>query len=90
MLLPDKLLMANRERYLLATFRLKRIPVTLLLSLWPVSFFGRLEKSAELFAKVPPQAEGINLDLLAHISPIGWENVVLYGEYILNRDSVCL
>ena len=26
--------------------------------------------------------------LLAHISPIEWSNVILYGEYKLNRDLV--
>jgi hypothetical protein len=32
--------------------------------------------------------EGIDLSLLAHISPIEWSNVILYGEYKLNRDLV--
>jgi hypothetical protein len=31
---------------------------------------------------------GIALSLLAHISPIEWSNVILYGEYKLNRDLV--
>ena len=22
------------------------------------------------------------------ISPIGWENIILYGEYVLNRDLI--
>ena len=35
-----------------------------------------------------PQAVGVNLNLLEHISPIGWENVILYGEYVLNRSLV--
>jgi len=35
-----------------------------------------------------PQGYGINLDLLEHVSPIEWENVVLYGEYVLNRELV--
>ena len=33
-----------------------------------------------------PEADGINPALLPHLSPIGWENVVLYGEYHLDRD----
>ncbi len=28
------------------------------------------------------------LSVLAHISPIEWSNVILYGEYKLNRDLV--
>jgi TnpA family transposase len=35
-----------------------------------------------------PEVEGIDLSLLGHISPIGWENVLLYGEYVLNRSLV--
>jgi hypothetical protein len=31
---------------------------------------------------------GINVSLLEHISPIEWDNVILYGEYVLNRDLV--
>lgn len=35
-----------------------------------------------------PEVAGVDLSLLEHISPIGWDNVVLYGEYVLNRDLV--
>ena len=35
-----------------------------------------------------PERAGIDLTLLEHINPIGWENVVLYEEYILNRNLV--
>ena len=35
-----------------------------------------------------PEVAGIDLSLLEHISPIGWENVLLYGEYVLNRSLV--
>jgi hypothetical protein len=30
----------------------------------------------------------IDIMLLAHISPIAWSNVILYGEYKLNKDMV--
>ncbi len=30
----------------------------------------------------------IDISLLKHISPIGWENVILYGESILNRSLI--
>src|SRR6266478_4923029 len=32
---------------------------------------------------VDPVANGIDLSLLEHVSPIEWDNVVLYGQYIL-------
>lgn len=37
-----------------------------------------------------PDDEDIDLALIKHISPIAWENVILYGEYILNRSKVKL
>ncbi len=37
-----------------------------------------------------PEKTGIDLKLVEHISPIAWENVILYGEYILNRDLVII
>ncbi|MFQ5906413.1 MAG: Tn3 family transposase, partial [bacterium] len=35
-----------------------------------------------------PEKEGVDLSLLEHISPIGWDNVLLYGEYVLDRKLV--
>jgi len=35
-----------------------------------------------------PVANGIDLSLLEHVSPIEWDNVVLYGQYILVRKLV--
>ena len=32
--------------------------------------------------------EHINIELLSHISPVSWENIILYGDYILNRNKV--
>ena len=30
----------------------------------------------------------VDLSLLEHVSPIEWDNVVLYGQYILDRKLV--
>ncbi len=35
-----------------------------------------------------PDEAGVGLSLLAHVSPIGWSNVIIYGEYRLNRGLV--
>jgi hypothetical protein len=35
-----------------------------------------------------PAEEGVDPSLLTHISPIGWDNVVLYSEYHLDRRLV--
>jgi hypothetical protein len=37
---------------------------------------------------VDPVANGIDLSLLEHVSPIEWDYVVLYGQYILDRKLV--
>ncbi|NOK57435.1 MAG: hypothetical protein GFH27_549309n170 [Chloroflexi bacterium AL-W] len=35
-----------------------------------------------------PAQAGIDVSLLAHISPIGWDNLILYGEYVLNQHLI--
>jgi hypothetical protein len=35
-----------------------------------------------------PDGSGIDLSLLEHISPAGWENITLYGEYVLNPNLI--
>jgi len=35
-----------------------------------------------------PEAASIDLSLLEHVSPVGWDNILLYGEYVLNRSLV--
>jgi Tn3 transposase DDE domain len=35
-----------------------------------------------------PREENLDPALLTHISPIGWGNVLLYGEYWLDRTRV--
>ncbi len=35
-----------------------------------------------------PKQDGIDISLLSHISPITWDNVLLYGQYVLNQHLV--
>lgn len=49
---------------------------------WQAKEFNRVIQECE------PEANGVDLSLLEHISPVGWENVLLYGEYVLNRKLV--
>ena len=30
----------------------------------------------------------LDLSLMEHVSPVGWENVILYGEYIMNKSLI--
>ena len=35
-----------------------------------------------------PEAEGIDISLLEHVSPIEWDNVLLYGQYVIDRSLI--
>jgi hypothetical protein len=35
-----------------------------------------------------PEGEDIDISLLEHVSPIEWENVIFYGQYVLNPDNI--
>lgn len=35
-----------------------------------------------------PEGVGIDISLIQHISPITWDNVILYGEYLLDRNLI--
>lgn len=35
-----------------------------------------------------PESARIDISLLEHVSPIEWDNVILYGEYVLNRELI--
>lgn len=37
-----------------------------------------------------PEGNGIDLRLIEHISPITWDNIILYGEYVLDEKKVRL
>lgn len=46
---------------------------------WQAKELDQLVNTAE-FAEI-----GFDLDLVKHVSPVGWDNVVLYGEYVINK-----
>ena len=41
-----------------------------------------------VLSECDPVADGMDLSVLEHVSPIEWNNVVLYGQYILDRKLV--
>ena len=49
---------------------------------WQAKEISRVIRQSE------PEVNNIDLGLLERVSPIGWNNVVLYGQYILNRSRV--
>ena len=49
---------------------------------WQAKEISRVLKSCA------PEANEIGRANLAHISPIEWENVILYGQYVINPKLV--
>ena len=49
---------------------------------WQAKEIGRV------IAECDPQKSGIDFSLLEHVSPAEWENVVLYGEYFIDRNLI--
>ncbi len=49
---------------------------------WQAKQITRTVRSGDL------AQEGIDATLLQHVSPIEWDNVILYGQYVLDRDRV--
>jgi hypothetical protein len=47
-----------------------------------------LRPIASVSPRSVPEGEDINISLLEHVSPIEWENVILYGQYVLNPDDI--
>jgi Tn3 transposase DDE domain len=50
--------------------------------------YWQAKEISKVIKENDPEKAGVDISLLAHISPIAWSNVILYGEYKLNRDLV--
>jgi hypothetical protein len=57
-------------------------PVYLLRLYWLAKEISRIVKEHN------PEEAGVDISLLAHISPIAWRNVIIYGDYKLDKDLV--
>jgi hypothetical protein len=49
---------------------------------WQAKEIGRV------IAECNPEENGIDISLLEHISPVEWENIVLYGQYVIDPHWV--
>jgi hypothetical protein len=52
-----------------------------------VYFYWQVWEISWVLSQCDPVANGIDLSLLEHVSSIEWDNVVLYGQYILTGSS---
>ena len=50
--------------------------------------YWQTREISRVLSQCDPVADGVDLSLLEHVSPIEWDNVVLYGQYILDRKLV--
>jgi hypothetical protein len=50
--------------------------------------YWQSKEIARILMEHAVEAKNYDLSLLAHISPVGWENVILYGEYIIDEKKV--
>jgi len=50
--------------------------------------YWQAKEISRVIQKCDLNASNIDLALLEHISPIGCENIIPYGEYVLNRSLV--
>ena len=45
--------------------------------------YWQAKEISRVVLECDPDGAGIDLSLLEHISPVGWENITLYGESVL-------
>ncbi len=50
--------------------------------------YWQAKEMSRVIAECKPEEAGVNVELLEHVSPIEWSNVILYGEYKLNRSLI--
>ena len=50
--------------------------------------YWQAKEISRVIQECNPSDAQVDLSLLKHISPIGWENVIIYGEYVFNRNLI--
>lgn len=50
--------------------------------------YWQAKEISRVITECNPEAEGMDASLLEHVSPIEWDNVVLYGEYVIERSWI--
>ena len=50
--------------------------------------YWQAKEIARIISEYNLESTGLDLSLLKHTSPIGWNNVILYGEYIINKSLI--
>ncbi len=50
--------------------------------------YWQAKEISRVLRSCAPEAAGIDTTYLPHISPIEWENVILYVQYVINPKLV--
>ena len=50
--------------------------------------YWQAREISRVLSQCDPIANGMDLSMLEHVSPIEWDNIVMYGQYILDRKLV--
>ena len=50
--------------------------------------YWQAKEIERVIAECHPEADRVETSLLEHVSPIEWENVVLYGEYVIDKGWI--
>ena len=60
------------------------------LEFWPWQKADQVSRdlAERVITECDPQAAGVDVALLEHVSPIEWDNVLLYGEYVIDRSLI--
>ena len=58
-----------------------------LLAILAAVVYWQIREIERVLGEIDPE-DDVSADLLTHISPISWDNVVLYGEYKLQPELV--
>ena len=68
-------------------FRRQMSTASCLLTILAAVVYWQIREIERVLGNIDPE-DDVPVDLLAHISPISWDNVVLYGEYKLRPELV--
>ena len=50
--------------------------------------YWQAKEIERVITECDPEGDGVDVRLLEHVSPIEWDNVVLYGEYVIDRTLI--
>ena len=50
--------------------------------------YWQAKEISRVISQYRPEENDIDVSLLEHVSPIEWDNVVLYGEYVIDPKLI--